>query len=61
MCVKMAERWLDWNTVAPLVVQYQTLIDAEVKLDGRKLYGYDRFDAGALQILFEQRRTFLLQ
>jgi hypothetical protein len=22
----IAQRWLDWNTVAPLVVQYQTLI-----------------------------------
>jgi hypothetical protein len=57
----IAERWLDWNTISPLVVKYQTLIDAEVGLDGRKLYGYDRFNAAALQAFFEQRRAFLLQ
>jgi hypothetical protein len=37
------------------------VIDAEVRLDGRKLYGYDRFNAAALQAFFEQRRAFLLQ
>jgi hypothetical protein len=41
--------------------RYQTLIDAEVRLDGRKLYGYDRFNAAALQAFFEQRRAFFLQ
>jgi hypothetical protein len=58
---EIADRWLDWNKVEPLVVEYQALIDAEVRLDGRKLYGYDRFNAGALQSFFEQRRAFLLQ
>jgi hypothetical protein len=58
---EIADRWLDWNKVEPLVVEYQALIDAEVRLDGRKLYGYDRFNAGALQTFFEQRRAFLLQ
>jgi hypothetical protein len=33
----------------------------EVRLDGRKLYGYDRFDPARLQAFFEQRRAFLLQ
>src|SRR4029450_11283498 len=58
---EIADRWLDWNKVEPLVVEYQALIDAEVRLDGRKLYGYDRFNAGPPQRFFEQRRAFLLQ
>jgi hypothetical protein len=58
---EIAERWLDWNRIAPMVVEYQTLIDSEVRLDGRKLYGYDRFNPAALQAFFEQRRAFLLQ
>ena len=58
---EIAERWLDWNKVAPMVVEYQALIDGEVRLDGRKLYGYDRFSPAALQAFFEQRRAFLLQ
>ena len=58
---EIADRWLDWNKIAPLVVEYQALIDAEVRLDGRKLYGYDRFNPAALQTFFEQRRAFLLQ
>jgi hypothetical protein len=37
------------------------LIDAEVRLDGRKLYGYDRFDPARLQAFFEQRRASVLQ
>ena len=44
-----------------MVVEYQALIDGEVRVDGRKLYGYDRFNPAALQAFFEQRRAFLLQ
>ena len=58
---EIADRWLDWNKVAPLIVEYQTLIDAEVKADGRKLFGYERFNPAALQTFFEQRRAFLLR
>ena len=58
---EIADRWLDWNRVGPLVVEYQTLIAAEVKADGRKLYGYDRFHPAQLQAFFDQRRAFLLQ
>jgi hypothetical protein len=58
---EIAERWLDWNRIAPMIVEYQALIDGEVRLDGRKLYGYDRFNPAALQAFFEQRRAFLLQ
>ena len=58
---EIADRWLDWNRIAPLVVEYQALIEAEVRLDGRKLYGYDRFNPARLQAFFEERRAFLLR
>jgi hypothetical protein len=33
----IAERWLDWNRLGPLVERYRTLIDADVARDTRKL------------------------
>ena len=33
----------DWNILGPLVTQYQTLIDAEVLADPKKLYTYNDF------------------
>ena len=57
----IAEKWMDWNTLAPMVRDYQSLIEADVKADGRKLYGFDAFTPGSLQRFFEQRRAYLLQ
>ena len=37
----IAERWLDWDAVRPLVTKYQSLIADEVRLDTRKLYPFD--------------------
>jgi hypothetical protein len=34
----LAEEWLDWNRLGPTVQQLQSLIDAEVAADTRKLY-----------------------
>jgi hypothetical protein len=39
----IATRWLDWNTLSPIVAGYRTLIDADVKIDTRRLSGYDIF------------------
>jgi hypothetical protein len=36
-------QWLDWNKLGPLAQQYQTLVDAEVKADTRKLYSHEQF------------------
>ncbi len=33
----IAENWLDWNHLGPLVAQYQSLIEKEVEQDTRKL------------------------
>ena len=35
---EIAQKWLDWNTLEPLVRQYQSVIAEEVKADTRKLY-----------------------
>ena len=64
---EIAQKWLDWNTLEPLVRQYQNLIAEEVKVDTRKLYSWERFQndvAGGpnnLKDFVDRRRTFLLK
>jgi CotH kinase protein len=63
----IAQRWLDWNKLEPLVKQYQSVIADEVKVDTRKLYSTEDFDAGtfgdgnSLRRFVQQRREFLLK
>ena len=57
----IAEKWMDWSRLSRLVEEYQSLIAADVKADGRKLYETAGFEPGSLQQFFEQRRAFLLQ
>ena len=56
----IAGKWLDWKAVEPRVKEYQALIEADVKADGRKLYSFDSFSPAALEAFFRQRRAFLL-
>jgi hypothetical protein len=60
---EIAERWLDWKTLEPLVRQYQGLIAEDVKVDTRKLYSYDQFesDVHELKGFVDRRRAFLLE
>jgi hypothetical protein len=64
---QIAEQWLDWTTIEPLVRGYQGLVAEELKVDTRKLYGYDAFVSsggtgpGSLRSFFDRRRAFLLQ
>jgi spore coat protein CotH len=60
---EIAERWLDWDTLAPMVQQYQALIGPHVRQDARKLYPTEAFDAGVgiLRGFVTNRRAFLLQ
>ena len=37
----VAQEWLDWNKLAPLVDQRKQLIDKEVAADTRKLESYE--------------------
>ena len=39
----IAHEWLDWEVLRPMIVEYQSLIDAEVKADDKKLYSYEAF------------------
>jgi hypothetical protein len=61
----IAERWLDWKKLGPLVTRYQALIASDVKTDTHKIYGFDEFDAasptdGSIRIFADRRRAYLL-
>lgn len=59
----IADRWLDWNTLGPLVAQYQALIADDVRTDDRKLATTEAFstEVEALRTFATQRRAALLQ
>jgi hypothetical protein len=59
----IAEKWLDWKAVEPLVTQYQALVADEMKVDTRKLYSFEAFQSGVtgLKAFIDRRRTYLLQ
>jgi spore coat protein CotH len=58
----IAETWLDWSRLEPIVTQYHALIAEEMALDTRKLYGTREFDTGPASIrsFVDRRRAFLL-
>ena len=39
----IVNEWLDWNRLQPIIAEYQSLVDAEVKSDDKKLYAYEAF------------------
>ena len=39
----IANEWLDWDRLQPIIAEYQSLVDAEVKADDKKLYTYEAF------------------
>ena len=39
----IANEWLDWEVLQPIIAEYQSLVDTEVKADDKKLYAYDAF------------------
>ena len=64
---EIADKWLDWRTLQPLIKQYQSVIAADVKADTRKLYTTERFTSGvdrgndSLKSFVDRRRAFLLK
>jgi hypothetical protein len=42
----IATKWLEWKTLGPIVERYKALIDADVRIDSKKLYSYDAFQSG---------------
>jgi hypothetical protein len=59
----IAQQWLDWKKLEPMVTRYQALIAADVKTDTRKLDTFEAFHGGiaGLRTLVDQRRKFLLK
>lgn len=56
------DEWLNWEVLEPIIKEYQTLIDAEVQQDDKKLYGYEEFTTNApmdLKRFVNQRREHL--
>jgi hypothetical protein len=39
----IAEQWLDWKKLGPIVAQYRTLIEKEIEADTRKLESFAEF------------------
>jgi hypothetical protein len=64
---EIADKWLDWRTLEPLVQQYQSVIAADVKADTRKLYTTEQFSTGvdrgtdSLKTFADRRRAYLLK
>ncbi len=46
----IAERALDWQTLGPVVAGYRNLIDNEVKIDTRRLSGYEIFQRTTAEV-----------
>jgi hypothetical protein len=59
---EIADTWLDWRKLEPLVKQHRSLIAEEMKLDTRRLYSFQAFEAGPADVksFADQRRAFLL-
>ena len=58
----VADEWLDWDVLGPIVKEYQELIDAEVQQDDKKLYDYQDFATGTpadLERFVTERREYL--
>jgi hypothetical protein len=63
----IAQQWLDWSRLGPIVARHRALIEADVKADTKKLFPNEAFDAGlgdgaeSLRSFVDRRRAFLLK
>ena len=63
---QIAEKWLDWKTLGPMVAKHRALIEAEVMRDTKKLSSNEGFangldgEVGSLKAFADRRRAFLL-
>lgn len=64
---EIADRWMDWERVGPLVRSYQNVIEDAVAADTRKLYPTEEFhqqlngSGDSLKAFLDLRRAFLLR
>jgi hypothetical protein len=49
----LAEKWLDWSKLNPLLQEFQSLIAADVKTDTRKLFSTAAFTRSVTEDDFE--------
>ncbi len=58
----LALEGFDWTTLGPFVEQQRAMIDFEVQIDDKALYGYERFEESLeeLREVVEERRATLL-
>jgi hypothetical protein len=63
----IAERWMDWASVGPIVERYQSVIADAVAADTRKLYTTEEFTAAlngsgeSMKAFLDLRRAYLLR
>jgi len=55
---EIAEQWLDWNKLGPIVQQYQSLLATEVKADTRKLDSTEAFFSSATNAVSATPQAF---
>lgn len=64
---EIADQWLDWNRLGPIVARHRALIEADVRADTRKLFGVEAFEAAlgdgeaSLRGFVDKRRAYLLK
>ena len=46
----IVNEWLDWDLLHPVITEYQSLVDTEVKADDKKLYAYEAFATSHIKI-----------
>ncbi len=63
----IAQRWLDWKVLGPIVAKHRALIETEVMRDTKKLTTNEQFTNGidaetaSLKAFADERRAFLLK
>jgi spore coat protein CotH len=60
---EIAEEWLTWDRLGPIVEAHQALVVEDVRTDSRKLYDFESFETSTAEMRgwIEQRRAFLLR
>lgn len=58
---EIANKWLDWNRLGPIVTRYQAVIREDIRKDTRKLDTFEAFESGdeLLKQFADQRREFI--
>jgi len=59
----IADKWLDWKTLAPTAQKYHDLVAEDVRVDTRKIYDNAGFEAGveSIKAFADARREYLLK